>query len=115
MPIPWMLALKAIPWAAILAQTPALVGAADAVLFRAKDPPLDVARSEDMQQLLTRIEALERHTRANADLLSQVTSQVAALTTATEVLAARLRWLLMIGMLSAALAAIALAAALGSR
>jgi hypothetical protein len=110
-----MLALRAIPWAAILVQAPALVRAADAVLFRVKDPPLDVPRPDDMQRVLTRIEALERHTRANADLLNQVTSQVAALTTATEVLAARLRWLWAVGMLSAALAAIALAAALGSR
>ncbi len=115
MPFPWSLALKAIPWATILANAPAMVRAADALLSSARTGKAPVAASEEFQNLAKRIEALEKHDRADAELLKQIADQIDTLTTATEVLAARQRWLLALGVVSAVLAIVALVLAIGNR
>ena len=110
MPFPWSLALKAIPWSALLAQAPAM---ADTLRARQKaDTARQAAASAAMEGALARLEALEAQTRAHSDLVTQLAQQTAALTTATEVLAARLRWLLGLAIGAAALAAVALVLAM---
>jgi hypothetical protein len=65
------------------------------------------AAVDQLRGLTDRIEALENQNRAHAELLKQITEQAGALTTATEVLAARQRWLMAIGILSLGLAILA--------
>ena len=94
MPIPWSLALRAIPWAKILAEAPAVAKAADALLARTRGLEGGTPLTDDGQALRDRITALESHTRADAGVLKQLTAQIEALTVASEVLAARVRWLM---------------------
>jgi hypothetical protein len=94
MGIPWFLALKAIPWDTILANAPAILRSADALLSETKVRPPAVASRNDIQALADRVAVLEQRDRETAELLTRVSTQVAALTTASEVLEARHRWLL---------------------
>ena len=96
MGIPWLLALKAIPWDTILANAPAIVRSANALLSETKVRPPAAASRNDIQPLADRVAALEQRDRETAELLTRVTTQVAALTTAVEVLEARARWLLVV-------------------
>jgi hypothetical protein len=97
MPSPWLFALRLIPWASLLSNGPVIAEAADALLSRTKGRKAHAAAAEDeIRGLAERVEALESHDRANAELAKQIGDQIAALTKATEVLAARQRWLLAI-------------------
>jgi len=95
MAIPWLLALKVIPWDTIVANAPAILRSADALRSATKVRP-DAASQSDVQALADRIAVLEQRDRDTAELLARVTAQVAALTTAGEVLEARVRWLLVV-------------------
>ena len=53
----------------------------------------DASSRDDVQALVDRIAALEQSDRDTAELLTQVTAQIAALTTASEVHEARAQWL----------------------
>jgi hypothetical protein len=108
MPFPWSLALRAIPWGALIAEAPTLARAAESLLARTKTRPPDDAPAAGLAPILARLDALEQQTRAHAELVTHLTQQTAALTTATEVLAARLRWLLGLGIAAVVLAATAL-------
>ena len=95
MAIPWLLALRTIPWATILANAPSIARSADALLSKSKtrDRP-DAALRLDVQALSDRIAALEQRDRDTAELLTRMTGQIDALTVAGEVLQARVHWLL---------------------
>ena len=93
MGIPWFLALRAIPWDTILANAPSILRSADALVSKTRVRE-DVASRNDVQALADRITVLERRDSETAELLTRVTTQLAALTTAVEVLEARTRWLL---------------------
>ena len=107
MPGPWLFALRAIPWAALLTKAPEIAKAADALLAGTRSHKGTTAAVDQLRGLTDRIETLENHDRADAELLKQITDQVVVLTTATEVLAARQRWLLAIGIFSLGLAILA--------
>jgi len=92
MGIPWLLALKAIPWDTILANAPSILRSADALVSKTVVRP-DAASRNDVQALANRIAVLEQRDSETAELITRVTAQVAALTTAGEVLEARTRWL----------------------
>jgi hypothetical protein len=111
MAIPWLLALKVIPWGTILANAPSILRSADALRSRAQAHTEPVA-DNGLQALGDRIAALEQRDRESADLIAQLTAQVAALTTAGEVLEARARWLLVIAVGAVALALLAVGIAL---
>lgn len=104
-------ALRAIPWASILVNAPAMVRAADTLLAGAKSRRTPLAASNQLLGLTNRVTELERHDQANSELLKQVTSQIETLTAAAEVLAARLRWVLALAILATALAALAVSIA----
>lgn len=112
MPIPWLLAMKVIPWGTILAKAPAIARAADTLLAGAH--ARKAGASAELQSLTDRVAALEKHDQADAELLKQLADQVAALATATEVLAARQRWLSVLWILLVGVALIA-ALVVGSR
>ena len=100
MGIPWLFALRTIPWDTILANAPSILRSADELVSKTLRRP-DAASRSDVQALVDRIAVLEQRDRETAELLTQVTAQVAALTTAVEVIEARTRWLL-VGSISAA-------------
>ena len=113
MALPWLSALRVIPWRAILANAPAIARSADALLSRTgthrsqADSPADPT-NEAHRLLADRVEALQQRDRETAELLTRVTDQFADLTTATEVLEARMRWLMMIAGVALVLALLAL-------
>ena len=111
MPVPWLLALKVIPWGTILANAPAILRSADALAGRTRARP-DPAPGNDVEALADRIALLEQRDRETAELLTRVTAQVAALTTAGEVLEARVRWLLVAAIGASVIAVVAIGIAL---
>src|SRR6187402_3057973 len=114
MGIPW-LALKAIPWDTILANAPAILRSADALLSETKVRPSSAASRNDIQALADRVAVLEQRDRETAELLTRLSTQVAALTVAVEVHEARVRWLLVVAMAAAAMSVLACGVALFAR
>ena len=110
MPNPWLLALRVIPWATLLRNGPAIAKAADALLSSTKTQKQHLAATADQfRSLNDRIAALELHDREDAELVKQMSDQVQALTTVSEVLAVRVRWLaITVAVLSVALLTIVL-------
>jgi hypothetical protein len=106
MGIPWLFALKAIPWDTILSNAPSILRSADELVSKTTRRP-DAASRSDVQALADRIALLEQRDRETAELLTRVTGQVAALTTAIEVLEARTRWLLVVAIAASVMSVIA--------
>lgn len=95
MPKAWVLALRMIPWKRLLANGPVIAAAADALLSVSGSRGAPAAAAGDaLRELGERVSALERHDREDAEFGKQMSAQLAELTRATEVLAARQRWLL---------------------
>ena len=114
MGIPWLFALKAIPWDTILANAPSILRSADELVSKTMRRPGAASRS-DVEALVDRIALLEQRDGETAELLTRVTAQVAALTTAVEVLEARTRWLLVGAILAAVMSVLACGIALLAR
>ena len=112
MGIPWLLALKAIPWDTILTNAPTILRSADALLSGTKARPPAPAARNDIQALTDRVAVLEQRDRETAELLTRVSTQLAALTTAGEVLEARVRWLLVIAIAGLVMSVVACGVAL---
>ena len=114
MGFPWRLAMKAIPWGTLLANAPTIMKSADALLneTRARQGQAAPGRDDHLHAIATHVAALQQRDRETAELLKQLTSQVSALTTATEVLEARARWLLIATIVSALLAVVSLVVAM---
>jgi hypothetical protein len=113
MGIPW-LALKAIPWDTILANAPSILRSADALLSETKARPPAASRN-DIQALADRVAVLEQRDRETAELLTRVSTQVAALTIAVEVLEARARWMLVLAIAASVISVLACGVALFAR
>jgi hypothetical protein len=112
MGIPWRLAMKAIPWNTILANAPSILRSANALLSETKVRSGAAASRTDLEALAERIEALEQRDRQTAELLTRITAQIAELTTATEVLEARTRWLFVVAVAASVVALVACGIAL---
>jgi hypothetical protein len=115
MGIPWLLALKAIPWDTILANAPAILRSTDALLSETKVRPPAAASRSDIQALADRVAVLEQRDRETAELLARVSAQVAALTAAGEVLEARARLLLVVAIAASVMSVLACGVALFAR
>ncbi len=115
MGIPWLLALKAIPWDTILANAPAILRSTEALLSETKVRPPAAASRNDIQALADRVAVLEQRDRETAELLTRISTQVAALTTASEVLEARARWLLVVAIAASLMSVLACGVALLAR
>jgi hypothetical protein len=111
MGLPWRLALRAIPWAALLANAPALAESARRLVSDAR-AGRGSPTSADVTALAERIAALEQRDRETVELIAQLTAQNAALTTVTEVLEARVRVLMIVATLAAFVAVASLVAVL---
>ena len=85
MALPWLAALRVIPWRAILENAPAIARSADALLSRTATPRLHGDSSHEAYRLLAdRVAALEQRDRETAELLTRVTDQLADITAAME-------------------------------
>jgi hypothetical protein len=115
MGIPWLLALRAIPWDTILSNAPAILRSTEALLSETKARPPAAAIRNDMQALANRVAVLEQRDRETVELLTRISTQVAALTTASEVLEARARWLLVLAVAASLISVIACGVALFAR
>jgi len=115
MGIPWLLALKAIPWDTIMANAPAILRSTEALLSETKVRPPAAASRNDIQALADRVAVLEQRDRETAELLTRISTQVAALTTAGEVLEARARWLLVVAIAASVMSVLACGVALFAR
>ena len=115
MGIPWILALKAIPWDTILANAPAILRSTDALLSDTKARQPAAASRNDIQAFVDRVAVLEQRDRQTAELLTRISAQVSALTTAVEVLEARARWLLVVAIAMSVLSVLACGVALFAR
>jgi hypothetical protein len=115
MAIPWLLALKAIPWDTILANAPAILRSADALRAETKVRPPAAASRNDIQALTDRVAVLEQRDHETAELLTRVSAQMAALSTAGEVLEARVRWLLVVAIVASVISVLACGVALFAR
>lgn len=114
MAIPWLLALKVIPWGTILANAPSILRSADALRSKTHVRP-ERGSAHDVESLAERIAALEQRDRDTAELVAQLTGQLTALTAAGEVLEARARWLLVVAIGASALSLVACGLALWAR
>jgi hypothetical protein len=115
MGIRWLLALKAIPWDTILANAPTILRSTEALLSETKVRPPAAASRNDIQALADRVAVLEQRDRETAELLKRISTQVAALTTASEVLEARARWLLVVAIAASLMSVLACGVALFAR
>ena len=73
------------------------------------------ASRNDIQALADRVALLEQRDRETAELLTRVSTQVAALTIASEVLEARVRWLLFVAIAASVMSVLACGIALFAR
>ena len=110
MAIPWLTALKIIPWGTILNNAPALARSAEQLLKGTKTRRVPAASLNDVQGVVSRVEVLERRDQETAQLLADLSAQVAAMAIAIEVLQARGRWLLALCLALAASVAVLAAA-----
>lgn len=115
MAIPWLKALKAIPWDTILANAPVILRSTETLLSETKSRAPTAATRNDMQALADRVAVLEQRDRETAELLTRISTQVTALTTASEVLEARARWLLVVAIAAALMSVLACGVALFAR
>jgi hypothetical protein len=98
MAIPWLTAIRMIPWSILLSNGPAMAKAADALLSVTKAQRAQAsAAADEIRRVSERVATLESHDRAHAELVKQMSDQIEALTLATEVLAVRQRWLAVAG------------------
>jgi uncharacterized coiled-coil protein SlyX len=114
MAIPWLLALKVIPWGTILANAPSILRSADVLRSKTRVRPEDQP-APDLESLAARIATLEQRDRDSAELITQLTAQLTALTTAGEVLEARVRWLVVVAAAASVVAVVACVLALAPR
>ncbi|HET7598087.1 MAG TPA: hypothetical protein VFK15_14230 [Burkholderiales bacterium] len=114
MAIGWLSALKALPWGTILSNAPTVVDAANRLLSQTRrrsdagDGPPGA-----LESLQARIAALEEHDRADAAVLKQLAEEVAALARASEVIALRMRLVLLLSLIALVAAVAAIGLALG--
>ena len=112
MAIPWLSALRAIPWETILTNAPAILRSTEALLSETKARTPASATRTDVQALTDRVAQLERRDRETAELLARISTQVAALTAASEVLEARSRWVLALAIAAVLISVLACGVAL---
>ncbi len=93
MGLPWLAALRVIPWGTLIASAPVIARAAESFAGSTRARETDAASATDVRALAGRVAELDERDRMTADLVRQLSEQVTTLTGASTVLAARLRWM----------------------
>lgn len=112
MAIGWLTALKALPWGTILSQAPTVVDAANRLLSQTRRRPPPSGSTGQLDALLQRIEALEEHDRADAAVLKQLAEEAAALARASQVMAMRMRLVLLLSIVAIVIGMVGIALAI---
>jgi hypothetical protein len=99
MPSPFFTTLISIPWKELLKQAPSIAAAADALLSGTKTHKETRLTASAVTSLMERVEALETHDRADAQLVKRLADQVEVLTFSTKILASRLKAALVIAVI----------------
>lgn len=118
---PWLaVAVKTIPWTALVRRAPDIIDAA-AILLNARKAGQAVEQSAEqsaeqvaaktesqLDDLSRRLESLESHDQASAEVVNQIAEQTRDLTNGMGILAAKVRLLLVLLVATAVLALIAI-------
>ena len=114
---PWLaVAVKTIPWTALVRRAPDIIDAA-AILLNARKAGQEVEQSAEqvaaktesqLDDLSRRLESLESHDQASAEVVNQIAEQTRDLTNGMGILAAKVRLLLVLLVATAVLALIAI-------
>ena len=109
-------AAKTIPWSTLIRRAPEIIEASATLLARRKaDQAAERAAAETESQIDTlreRLDTLETHDQENAKLVEQIAEQLQDLTNGVEVVAARVRVLLVVLVLTLVLGVIGFLAVL---
>lgn len=110
---PWVtVAVKSIPWATLVRRAPDIIDAASSLLASRKagqEADSAATRTESqLGELQERLEGLEAHDRETAEVVNQIAEQTRDLTTVIGILAAKVRMLSILLVVTAALAVIAI-------
>ncbi len=110
---PWLtVAVKTIPWGALVRRAPDIIDAASGLLATRKSGPAEedaAARTESqLGELQERLASLESHDRETAEVVNQIAEQTRDLTNGLGILAAKVRVLSLALVVTAALAIIAI-------
>ena len=109
-------AAKTIPWSTLIRRAPEIIEASATLLARRKGAQTaERAAAETESQIDTlreRLDTLETHDQENAKLVEQIAEQLQDLTNGVEVVAARVRLLLVVMVLTLAFGVIAIFAVL---
>jgi len=90
MAVPWLAALKAVPWSTLLSQAPTLIEHSRKLFTRASTP-IATPTPDALSEIRARLDTLDSNTRTQAELLRQIAEQMQRLTLGLEVVAARTR------------------------
>jgi Tfp pilus assembly protein FimV len=98
----------AVPWLQIVQLVPSILDVSRELLKRSKRPPPQAeAAPENPADLTSRVASLEENERRQAELVSQMAEQLAALARAVTALHQRVMWLAAIAIAALVLAAVA--------
>jgi hypothetical protein len=89
--MPGWLALTQLPWGTILRQAAAALATANELRAQSQRQPGDTSASSDIEVLRRRIDDLEQHERATADLIKLLADQTSALAVAAQATAVKAR------------------------
>lgn len=98
----------AVPWLQIVQLVPSIVEVSRELLKKNRRPPLEPDAAHTPGELAARVAALEENERRQAELISQMADQLAALTKLAVQLRTRILWLTGAVVLATALAVVAL-------
>lgn len=109
---PWLaVAVKTIPWTTLVRRAPDIIDAAASLMSSRKaDQAVDQGAAKTESQLSAlqqRLENLESHDHATAEVVNQIAEQTQDLTAGISILAAKVRLLSVLLILTAVLAIIA--------
>jgi chromosome segregation ATPase len=110
---PWLaVAVKSIPWSTLVRRAPDIIDAAASLLASRKsdqDAEHAAARTESqLGELEERLDNLESHDQETAKVVNQIAEQTRDLTNGISILAAKVRLLSVLLVLTAALAIVAI-------
>ena len=110
---PWLtVAVKTIPWGTLVRRAPDIIDAASSLLASRKSGQAAeevTARTESqLGELQERLASLESHDRETAEVVNQIAEQTRDLTNGLGILAAKVRVLSLLVVVTAALAIIAI-------
>jgi len=106
---PWLaVAVKTIPWTTLVRRAPDIIDAAASLLSSKKADQGAVKTESQLSALRQRLEELESHDQATAEVVNQIAQQTQDLTAGISILAAKVRLLSVLLILTAVLAIIAI-------